>query len=80
MDLQTVIVWIIGIIVAGIFVRWLFRTLTGRNRTGCATCNDTECPLRKSPAKRPQYPAPAKRNAPKTSSCKRIRKNGGKIA
>lgn len=47
MDWQTLIVWAIGIAIAGIIARRLYRLATGRKPSGCAACNETECPLRK---------------------------------
>jgi hypothetical protein len=79
MDWQTVIVWTIGLAALGIAARWFYRALTGRNRSGCAACNETVCPLRNGLATNRKCKLPTDRknpepNAPQKTSGKR-RKN-----
>ncbi|MCM1300677.1 MAG: hypothetical protein NC250_06265 [Alistipes senegalensis] len=58
MDWQTLIVWAIGAAIASIIARGLYRFATGRSRSGCAACDETECPLRKPGKQAPACPKP----------------------
>ena len=47
MDWQDYVVTAIMIAAAAAVVRWLWRLVCGRSRGGCASCANTQCPLRK---------------------------------
>ncbi len=64
MDWQTIIAGIIGFAAFGLLGRWLYRIFTGRDRGGCAGCDDSDCPLRNHPSQNRKSACP---NGPKKS-------------
>jgi len=66
MDWQTIIAGIIGFVAFGLLGRWLYRLFTGRDRGGCAACDDLNCPLRNHPSRSRKSACPESGKRPPT--------------